>query len=228
MKTTLTFAIVAALTGSAFAQTAKPETPAPTPAPAPASGAAAKPEEAGKEKTTIQLVYVPTETMKANAPSGKLKENTFYWTNNTDNSELGPKAITEEGNTFLRVQGTYPDFSTTGDVTKARTESITCIYRAFNIPAGTKKATLTYTSRVTHNVWKDAARSIGMTLAGDLLLTKDGLFLTSVCRPGTPNEGWKTNTAVVTVPPETQQAVVRFKTDGGVAIDIQAMSIAFE
>jgi hypothetical protein len=214
LKTLPLFILTAALVTNASAQTDKPAA-APTPT---------------KAEENLQIVFVPRELMSKNEKSGKLKENTFYWTNATDNPESGPAPQSEEGKTFLRVQGKYVAFNSDSgpETLYAREKSETTINRAFDVPEGAKTAEITYTARASHDVWVDPAGKSHMRLAGWASLTREGKSIRTSLPKFQLNAGWKTETAYVPVPAKTQQIVVSMRTDGGVPLDIAALTVTFQ
>lgn len=190
-------------------------------------GTPAAPAPAPAEKKALQIVFVPQDLIEKNKKSGKLKEDTFYWTNATNNPDYSPKGMEEEGKPFLRVEGhsTATDQSTTGEKQKARAESRTTVTRAFTVPAGAKKATAKLIARATHDVWSDTG---GGAIFSNTLLTKDGKGLWASFGKPDLNKGWQTKTSVIELHEGTQQLVVELATEGKTPLDIAALEVTFE
>jgi hypothetical protein len=220
LKSTLLMLGLCAFVTTASAQHT-PARPAATPAtPTPAAPAAA---EADKKSDALQIVFVPKAMMEKNLPSGKLKENTLYWFNFSDNAEHAPVAKQEEGKTFLRVQGKYEEKNGKIDRMTSRTE----IFRAFNVPEGAKTAKVQSVVKAIHDVWSDDAPGTPQIFAGGHA-TREGKKLSSTIEFPKVNAGWQTLGGTIVIHPGTQQIVISYTTDGGVPLDIQSMSVTFE
>jgi len=190
----------------------------------------ATPAAAASESNALQIVFVPKKLMDENQKSGKLKENTFYWTNVTDDASSAPTAQKEGDVTFLRLVGKYPEKieDETTKKNQARVQSVVNLYRAFNLPEGKTKAIVSYKVRATHDIWNDPAQGAGPALgaAGNLVREGKALFV-GVTKPQI-NKGWETLTSNIVIHPGAQQLVINFKTDGGVPLDIASLSVSFE
>jgi hypothetical protein len=200
------------------------------------SGAAQtqKAEPATGEKAT-QIVFVPNTLLKEQMASGKLKEDVFYWSHLSDNTEIGPKVVTEEGKTFLRMVG-FTKESPNNDNEKLTISknSILTVVRAYNVPEGATGVKYTFTGRNNEDPWENPLATTTPDLAypaGGLHLTKEGKSMPGVLRvlaANQENKIWGTYTGQgPIIPAGTQQVVFILYCRAYKPFDLAGMNVEF-
>ena len=144
MATLAASAIVLAATTSANAQETKDTKE--TKGKAKAEAAQAKTQTQGQ----TQIIFVPRNMLETDKDSGKLKENTFYWANETDDATQGPKVADDGGTPYLLIKGS-------GDAKTPKAKTRVTMVRAFNVPAGAQSVVLAANLKATYDEWSDNA-----------------------------------------------------------------------
>lgn len=191
-------------------------------------------EPAAENQGPDQIVFVPKRLFTDSIPSGKLKENVFYWTNPRENPKAGPTAVQENGETFLRIEG---DRNIPKTVKFRRdTESQTTVMRAYNVPKDAKVAYINITAKTSHDVWGDDYTEPGKADPGILSTTwftrqgksvAHGFSLQPVINAKNSGE-WVDIAAQAKVIPGSEQFVIQMSTRAFKPLDIKSFAVTFE
>ena len=184
------------------------------------------------DQKTLQIVFVPKELAEKNIASGKLKEDTFFWNNGTNNTEKTPTAKTEDGVAFLQIKPILPPAkgTTSGYFADAATESRTGVHRAFTIPENATKAVISYNIRMSYDPWEHP--QISPFIAVKTLFTNNGKQVgtdagLSINREDM-NKGWVSQTKEINILPGAQQILLSFTTNAAVTLDIAGLNAEFK
>lgn len=173
---------------------------------------------------TTPIVFVPQKMLTESRKSGKIKDKTFYWSNQTNNEKAGPSVQSEGGASFLLLKGP-------GDQTTNKSETILTVVRAFNVPGNAKSVTLSAEVKATYDEWIDNAPKTEKNLPSlTYSFVKDG----QETRGGTPlplpplnlNQ-WKKTAITTSIPAGAQQLVVTAEVNFPTSISLASLTATF-
>jgi hypothetical protein len=186
-------------------------------------------EPAKEGSKTTPIVFVPNKLLTQNIPSGKLKENTFYWANPLDDAESGPKPIQEEANTFLRMEGSkkFQNKAENGEPGQPWQRALTQVVRAYNIPKDATTAKITIAARSTNDIWADPLEGKGGS-RGAIIIANNGKSVEEkLALIPKLNSGWATNTQTITLPANSQQLLIKLESRIFMPLDVSTMEVVF-
>lgn len=199
---------------------------------------------AAKTEGPTQIVFVPKAILLTNQYSGKLKENTFYWTNGLDSTKESPTPMQEYGQSFLRITGpsnhapvlredpNWDDrekFQNKINKDQAQKESTITVLRAYNVPNNAVSAEISLVSRCTYDPFDDVLLSTKQpSPEAKAVLTKNGRFVSSTIQACSKNKGWQQTTSKVEIAPGTQQLVISISTRTYAPVDLKSIGVSFE
>ena len=211
----VTFAVTSLAMGQAQAQAPAGTNP---PAPAPVKKEAAK--QAG---APTQIVFVPKKMLEENRTTGKLKENTFYWSNLPDDSTQGPTVAEEAGVPYLLLKGC-------GDEKTRKAVTQVTLMRAYNVPEGATNVKITAELKQTYDEWIDQSPENGGMPTLQYSFFKNGIEARKgsvIQLPARNLKEWKTTAVTATVPSGAQQLIIVGKADFPTSIAIASLDATF-
>jgi hypothetical protein len=220
VRTLLT--ITLAVTSLAFATTPTTGNAQATPAPAAAETNAAVKKEAGKAAPT-QIVFVPKKMLEENKVAGKLKENTFYWSNIPDDAAQGPAVAEDNGVPYLLLKGC-------GDEKTRKAVTQVTLVRAYNVPAGAIQVKITAELKQTYDEWVDQSPGNEGLPTLQYSFFKNGIEArkgSPIQMPARNVKEWKAMMTTALVPAGAQQLVIVGKVDFPTAIAIASLDVSF-
>lgn len=175
-----------------------------------------------QEATSI--LFVPSQSLEATRTSGKLKDNTFHWTNLLADPKQGP-TVAKDGNTqFLLIKGA-------GTQASPKENTIVTVVRAFNVPAGAKYAKIVVEGKTSYDEWIDNAPRATKTLPTlTYSFVKDGKEARANTKIdlGERNAGtWHRTELETDIPTGAQQIVIVGKTDFPATLSLTALNVTF-
>lgn len=196
----------------------------PTPAPTPARPASESPAVKPGTPAPTQIVFVPKKMLEENKEAGKLKENTFYWTNIPDDANQGPKVAQEDEKPVLLLKGA-------GTETTTKSMTIVTLVRAFNIPENAKSATISYEIKQGYDEWIDkniADKSLPALSYSFFRNGKEARKDTKLPLPSRQDKEWKTVNQKTDLPAGAQQLVIVARTDFPTSLSFSALDVTFD
>lgn len=181
----------------------------------------------GAEETpeALPLVFVSQQTLDASRLAGNLKENTLYWSNETNDPRQGASTEKEkDGQAFLVLKGT-------GDEKTPRAQTEVKVLRIVNIPAGAKKAEISAEAKLAYDEWADnGTRPKNPSPALSYWVAKPN----KEGRPRALNlpqpnaEGWTQTSAKLDIPEGAQQLILQARTDFPYTLSLAAINATFD
>lgn len=202
----------------------------------PNANAQAAPATAKGQAT--QIVFVPNKMLEENKVSNKLKENTFYWSNQIDDAAQGPKVADDGGTPYLLLKGT-------GDEKAQKTLTAVNLVRVYNVPADAQSVTVLANVKANYDEWVDNIpgwiTSPGLSFSfykDGKQARKTGLLERRNSRAYTPNnpntaaltygsKDWTMLKTTVPVPAGAQQLVVTATADFAANLSIASLEANF-
>jgi hypothetical protein len=162
------------------------------------------------DKIPLEIVYISEADLAKDKKEAKLRENTLYWASEEKTEDNSPTITNEEDRKFLRLKSEQP---------------ATKILRAFNVPKGATRATVTIIGVAKFPEGSAPEKGL-IGVASQIKSGKEEQ--TDVTIPNPKDPDWKKCKSYVYLEPEVQQLVVSVERNGESGIDVEMIRVSFD